>query len=472
MSAAPANTAAAAALATLSRRVELLLAGGLLLVMGLVVHDWSSQPASRYLLTVAAIDDHSLQLDRYSDYLGIDQARSGGHIYSDKAPYQPMLAAPAYQVYRWVGGDPFPAGYASGRFDEATSYGLWWVTLWSSTIPAAAVAIVVRRHVARTQPGVATPVAAAIVLGTTIQPFGGWLFGHVLAALFVIGAWAMLRNNPGSAPPRRNACLAGALLGLGIGTDYTVAAIAVVITASVLIDMMWRSAIALTVGAAVAMVPMLSYNWLAFGDPFETSYQGHLKSFEGQGALGVYNLQLPRADEITKALVGSRGLLVLTPLVLVALIGAGVAIAERGRARRDAVVALCSLVALVAVSTGIDGLGGDSPGPRYLIPALPLLALPLATAWRRAPAVCAIAALFGGGWMWAASVTTPAVDTSHPRPLRVWTQQLADGDLATNVLTGDSHSWILVAASAVGLVAIGAALRSDPGRGQRPSEAA
>jgi hypothetical protein len=437
---------------------ELLLALAVLLLTGLVIHDWSSQPASRYLLTVAAVDDHSLELDPYEAYLGIDQAHFGGHLYTDKAPYQPLLGAPAYQAYRWAGGDPFPSGFPARHFQDGTNYGLWWVTLWTATIPAAALALVVRRMVARTHAAVAMPVALAIVLGTTILPFSSWLFGHVLAAACIGGAWHLLRRD-GSALSTRSALLAGCLLGLGIGTEYTVALIAVIFLVHVVLERLWSRAVALSAGTVVATLPVLAYNWLVFRDPFETAYQGHLKSFEGQGALGVYNLQLPRMDEVGKALVGSRGLFVLTPIVTLAVLGAVGAIVTRSAHRRDAWVGLAALVGMVIVSTGIDGLGGDSPGPRYLIPALPLLATPLAEAWCRAPRVCAAAAVFGGAWMWISSITTPAVDTSRPEPLRFWIDKLRDGDLATNVLTGHRHSWVLYLTTAAGLVAAAAAIR-------------
>lgn len=428
-----------------------------LLLTGLVIHDWSSQPASRYLLTVAAVDDHALELDPYEAYLGIDQAHFDGHLYTDKAPYQPLLGAPTYQAYRWAGGDPFPQGFSRGRFSEGTNYGLWWVTLWTATIPAAALAVVVRRMVARTDPAVATPVALAIVLGTTILPFAGWLFGHVLAALCIAGAWHLLRRDR-PAGSTRSAFLAGCLLGMAIGTEYTVALIAAIFLVDVLLERIWSRVVALSTGTVVATIPMLLYNWAVFRDPFETAYQGHLKSFQGKGALGVYNLQLPRMGELGKALVGSRGLLVLTPIVLLAVLGAMVAIATRSPHRRDAWVALAALAGMVVASTGIDGLGGDSPGPRYLIPALPLLATPLAEAWRRIPRACAAFAAFGGVWMWIASITTPAIDTSHPAPLRFWIDRLRDNDLATNVLTGRHHGWVPLVAAAAGLVAAGAAV--------------
>src|SRR5690606_13094597 len=106
-----------------------------------------------------------------------------------------------------------------------------------------------------------------------------------------------------------------------------------------------------------------------------------------------------------------------------------------------------ALGAFGLVSVGIDGLGGDSPGPRYLVPVLPLLAVPLAEVWRSHGRTCVIAACFGGTWMWIATATDPAINTSHPDPLGTWARQLRDGDAAVNVLTGSSNLLVLVVAA-------------------------
>ena len=359
--------------------------------------------------------------------------------------------APAYQLYRMAGGDPFPPGFTHGGAPEDTNYGLWWVTLWSSVIPAMALAIVVRRLVARTHPELATSVTLAVMLGTTILPFAGWLFGHVMAALFITGAWYLLRRDE---PTTTGMLLAGCLLGLGIGAEYAVAVIAFVALVHVITLRRWPWVLALSAGTVLASLPLLLYNWLVFQDPFEVSYQGHLQNFQGEGALGVYNLEMPTLHELDKTLFGNRGLFVITPIVLLAVGGALYAIVTRLPTRRDAWLGLAALVAMVAISTGIDGYGGFSPGPRYLIPALPLLAVPLAEAWRRVPSICAIAAGAGSMIMWVATVTTPAIDPEKSDPLQIWSERLQKGDFAPNVLTGRSHGWVLLVAAAGALAAI------------------
>jgi hypothetical protein len=216
----------------------------------------------------------------------------------------------------------------------------------------------------------------------------------------------------------------------------------------------WAGAVRLSVGTVVATVPLLLYNWLIFRNPFEVSYRGHLPNFQGSGAFGVFNLTLPQLNEVYRALFSGRGLFVLTPVVLVAVIGCVLSIVGGGPLRRDGWLGLMSLVGFIAIATGVDGLGGDSPGPRYLIPMFPLLAVPLAVMWRRFPRPCTATAIAGGLTMWMAGVTAPDLPGT-------WATRLIHGDLATNILTGRDHRWALLITTALGLIAIGGAVYQD-----------
>jgi len=208
-------------------RKDVLLALGILLLAGPLMQEWFAQTAPRYTLTVAVVEDGSLELDPYQATLGLDQARYRGHTYSDKAPYQPLLAAPLLGVYLVAGGDafPIPVGEEGAYFElhDVNHRGLWWVTLWSSTVPAMVLAIIIRRTVATVYPRQATVVAIALMVGTLLLPFASLLFGHVMAAMWVAAAWALLRGSELSA---RAAVGAGLCLGAAIGTEYTLALVA------------------------------------------------------------------------------------------------------------------------------------------------------------------------------------------------------------------------------------------------------
>ncbi len=74
-------------------------------------------------------------------------------------------------------------------------------------------------------------------------------------------------------------------------------------------------------------------------------------------------------------LVGSRGLLLFAPVVAVGLVGLVQLVRRGGRTRVDGVVGLAVFVVLWLLQAGWSNpWGGEMPGPRYVIAALPFLA--------------------------------------------------------------------------------------------------
>ncbi len=433
------------------RWTEVLVMAAIFLVAGLVVPAWSAGPAPRYLLTVAVVDDQTIYLDGYAQHLFHDQAEYDGRVLNDKAPYQSFAVAPFYEAYRLVGGDPFPDSTAENPIEPGVMPGLWWVTLWGSTVPAMALFVLMRRAVRQVYPRWATATASSLAFGTILLPFSSMLFGHVLSAALAFGAWYLLRRGP---PSPRTLLVSGIVLGLGIGTEYPIALPALVLLAAVIALYRW-GAVPFSAGTVVGTVPLMVYRWFAFGSPIRTAYQGNLPYWQGEGAFGVYNLQAPPLDEIGRALIGNRGLFVVTPIALVAVFGAVVAVSRRTPARTDAVVMLTMLFGLVLVSTGIDGLGGASPGPRYLIPVIPFMALPAAEAWRRFPWAAVGAAILGGAFMVLATITDPLVKSNDPYGPGRWVEWLADGAYAASIPGRVLPDWSLLVTTAVGLLALG-----------------
>ena len=90
---------------------------------------------------------------------------------------------------------------------------------------------------------------------------------------------------------------AGAVLGFGIGVEYTQVIVAGLIGLYCLGAHRLRAGF-VALGGLVSLVPLLVINARLFGGPFTTAYQGHLPNFEGSGAFGVYNLVTPQPREL------------------------------------------------------------------------------------------------------------------------------------------------------------------------------
>ncbi len=91
-------------------------------------------------------------------------------------------------------------------------------------------------------------------------------------------------------------------------------------------------------------------------------------------------------------------------------------------------------------------MGGGTPGPRFLIPALPFLAVGLAFAYRRLPALTLGLAIPSAVTMAAAYFTYPLLGTQGAG---VWGDWLLDGHLEQTVLTAFGVTNVFLAAAPV-----------------------
>src|SRR5207302_3183266 len=227
-------------------------------------------------------DHHTVRLDRYRHVLGVDRATFEGHVYSDKAPGQPLVALPVYAAYRTAGGEP-----ATHRRIHR-NLGLWLVTLWSTTLPAAALAVLMRRAAMRVDRRGGAATAAALALGTLLVVFATVLYGHVLAALFGFAAYLLATG-----PPRaRRLAAAGALVGAAVLVEYPLALLAGGLALLVLARARVRGLVAFVLGVVPPAIVLLGYQWLAFHSPLRTSYR---YSGDAEQRGGVAGIHLPNA---------------------------------------------------------------------------------------------------------------------------------------------------------------------------------
>jgi hypothetical protein len=148
------------------------------------------------------------------------------------------------------------------------------------------------------------------------------------------------------------------------------------------------------------------YNKLIFGGFFTLSYSESTLWTTDHGT-GFMSLTYPHWDAIWGMTFGVfRGLFLLSPLLLLAL--PGFFFWWRAKAyRAELWVALGSVVVFFLFnSSSIMWWGGFSVGPRYLVPALPFLALPIAWVfirwgdrlWFRGLAILLYAWSFAATW--------------------------------------------------------------------------
>jgi hypothetical protein len=361
-----------------------------------------------------------------------------------------VLAVPFYAVARWVGAEPATV------LRPEENLGVWWVTLWSSLVPFIALLALAYLLTRPFGEGAALAAAVGVGFGTIVLPFSVQLYGHVIAAALAFGAWFLVRD-PGAGA--RRLALGGLLAGWAVATEYPAALVVAVVSAGAL----WlhrRRVGWYALGALPGAALLAWYHWRAFGAPWRVPQDYYLgrHGYAGADIIG-YDFP-PPLDGLLEVLVRERGLVLVSPIVLLGLVAALRAVRRRDAWQPDMAVAVAVVVASIVLAAGWAGTPFlEEPGPRYLVPAIPFVAVPVAAAYSRWRSLV-LAAVGVGVVVNLLPTAVPFLLAHQEFPVQVYVDRLGNGEHVETLWTMAMGGAAGVAAHAVTTVALLAALAS------------
>jgi hypothetical protein len=402
-----------------------------------MIQSFSWNQTSHYDL-IRAIDHGRTTIDEYSSNTG-DKVVYRGHDYSARAPGLALFALPFYKTLTFVGADSWAEKSQAQRNDDEMIY---LIGLWGNVLPGFLLLLLVWRVAERFEPGYGAATAVVLGLGTLVLPLSTLLFSHVFTAFLGFAAFVLLlRERDG--PPRVLPCAAaGLLVGYAIASEYPLAFVATVLGVLLLsrrdsfspLGVLRRGG-AYVAGAIVGIVPLLLYNHYAFGSWTHLAYANVPQQKKGFFGIGV-----PDVKMLFALLFDSRGLLTLSPVLVMGGVGTAMLYRRGKRAEALTIGAVC-LCYLIYDSGYYLAFGGGFMGPRFLATALPFLACPLGLALKRFPApTIALAGI--------SIATTVIATTTHPligyeTETVTWVRYLEKGSFQPTIASafGLGRSW-------------------------------
>ncbi len=440
-----------------------------------------------YFAFVKALGDGNAQIDKYH-WETRDKSWINGQFFSVKAPGLPLLATPAYLVLKAVGGEGLSRAAADNARESGarlwtykalniSAYGynpqrarevtrqleiqaplVWALGLLTSVLPALGLLLLIRKISERMLPGYGTAAALTLGMATMVMVFASQFFGHILASLVAFAAFALLMRERRGPPRLAIIGLAGLLAGLAVTIEYPLALAGIVIGLYAMLrgdlpkpgfaPKLWRGMV-YAVGVIVGVLPLFAFNQWAFGSPATNSYSNavDVQGFTGHDTLGLnsggfFGIGVPDPQAALELLLAPRGIITITPVVLVGLYGVWMMRKNGSRAEANTIIAIVALFFIYDSGYWLP-FGGGTPGPRFLIPTLPFIALGFAEAWRRIPATTLVLSACGFVVMTTALVTYPLVGAGN---LYQWQERALDNTFQHTILSalGLGDGWLTI----------------------------
>src|ERR1700691_5971407 len=337
-----------------------------------LIQSFSWNQTSHYDL-IRTLNNGGTTMDKYQANTG-DKAYYKGHYYSARAPGLALIALPFYDALNVVGAESWTDAHVAPPNHPGDEM-IYLIGLWANVLPGLLLLVLVWRVAERYEPGYGAAAAVALGLGTMVLPLSTLLFSHVFTTFLSFAAfWLMLRERDGPVSPMLLG-VAGLAMGYAFSSEYPTFFVAIVLGLFLLSrrdaltpPLIARRAGAYIAGGLVGIVPLLLYNHYAFHSWTPLAYSSIPRQQKG-----FFGISLPRLKVAATLLLDSRGLLTISPILILGALGTMLLYKRGRRAQALTITGIC--LCYLGYNSGYYlPFGGDFMGPRFLPTMLPFLA--------------------------------------------------------------------------------------------------
>lgn len=357
--------------------------------------DWNS--TSRLLLSYAIAEHGTVEI---TDYV----AREGkllkdpptrdlssprpGEFYCDKAPGHSFVgAATIWLASKFSNVEPYPLASPVKKSWPTDRWAILGTNALLTAMTAGLIVLLGRSLGASL--AASTLAGLSFAFATNALPYATVYYGHSTAGFFaLLSLFGLRRSRQANGIGWKSAAISGLAAGAAVVTEYPVAILPVILTTTLLLELLFASKRGESLGRLLAFLagglPMAAllawYHWRVTGSPWTPPYKFEVEevfAYHRQGS-GI-PIGLPDGNVIWNLLFGfKRGILWFAPVALIGLGSALLGLSSLNR-RTFAIEAVLLFGGLLAINAGFPTWdGGWSSGPRFLLPALAPLCVCLA----------------------------------------------------------------------------------------------
>jgi hypothetical protein len=388
-----------------------------------LIQSFSWNQTSHYDL-IRSLNAARTTIDSYQVNTG-DKAYYKGHYYSARAPGLALMALPFYDTLNLVGAQSWTNAHVAPPNHPGDEM-IYLIGLWANVLPGLLLLALVWRVADRFEPGYGAAAAVALGLGTIVLPLSTLLFSHVFTAFLGFGAFALMLRERDGPPSAVLLGIAGLAMGYAVASEYPLFFVAAVLGLYLLsrrdalsAPLIARRAGSYIAGGIVGIVPLALYNHYAFHSWTHLAYSSIPRQQKG-----FFGISLPSLKVLATLLLDSRGLLTISPILVLGALGT-VLLYRRGK-RAEALTIGGVCLCYIGYNSGYYlPFGGGFMGPRFLTTMLPFIAFPVALALKRWPGPTVALAAVSIATTVIATITHPLV--GYENETVIWMRYLGEG---------------------------------------------